>query len=117
MNGEHRRRVQSCVLGIIVLCCLLLLVAACKAGPAIVGKWEDEDGSTVQFYEEGTVTISEGAEIIAGEYTILNNNTLRIDFGGLYSLAGPLVLEYHVSGKHMSLVDPSGEVSELTRAK
>lgn len=102
MNGKRFRRMQSCVLGVIVLCCLLLLVAACKVGPAIVGKWEGEDGSTMEFYKEGTVTMAGGLVPVTGGYTIVNNKTLRLDLGGLWGLVGPQMFEYRVSGKRLT---------------
>ena len=116
MNGEHRR-VQNSVLWVITICSLLLLCVACKPGAAILGKWQAEDGSILEFFKEGTVTMAGGLIPVTGRYTIVNNKTLRLDLGGLWGLAGPQMFEYRVSGKYLTLVDSFGNTSELTRAK
>lgn len=102
---------------IIALVSLVFLGTACKSAPKIVGTWEGENGSSLEFFKDGTFVAKGGLLPISGDYSVLDNQQLRMDMGGLWGIAGPQVLGYRVSGKTLTLTDSLGNSVEMTRTK
>ena len=96
-----------------------LLIGACSGSPEdkIVGTWyEIGDNETMEFFADGTITIAEGRESMAGNYSFLDESKLRIELGGLGALAGPLVVSYEFEGDILKLTY-NGDVSKYSRSK
>ena len=87
---------NTCAMGL-----LLITLAACGKSPkdAIVGTWYEAGGDeSMQFYKDGTITIEDSGKSIAGNYTFLDDDTIRVELGGIGALAGPLVIGVAIDG-------------------
>ena len=99
---------------------VLLSLSACVPGlrTAIVGKWQEVDGTeTIEFIRGGTVMILDEGRSISGAYEFVDKNRIKVEFGGLYSLAGAQVCTVSVTGNHMMLVMPDGDKSTYRRVR
>jgi type IV pilus assembly protein PilA len=96
---------------------LLLVVSACKGSPEseLVGNWYEIGGEEhIQFFQDGTIVIS-GEGNYSGDYSILDEKTMRIDLGGLGALTGPLIAEYEIAGEILSLRSSGGDTDRYTK--
>lgn len=117
MRNPRSARTMTLVMGALALCVVLLACAACSGKAALTGKWQASDGSTIEFFSDGTVSMGGGLLPITGDYTVLNRETLRMDLGGLWGLAGPQTYQYRISGRELTLVSPLGVETTLTKIK
>lgn len=100
----------------IVLMVFFLFPSSSNAKNAILGKWEETDGTeTIEFFRDGTVNIVDKGRLIAGGYRFIDDDRLRLDLGGLGALAGSMILKVSVSGNELILTNPQGEVSRYRR--
>lgn len=98
----------------LVLVILLSTIAACGAGNALLGKWADEEGVTLEFKDDNTFVISAMGMAIEGTYVLS---------GSQVTLSAPdmgeedIVLKFAVSGDKLTMTDEDGEATEFTRVK
>ncbi len=83
----------------------------------LVGTWQDQQGGTITFYDDGTVVTQSGLLIISGYYEVIDNKQLRIENRGLFAIAGPQVYRFEISGKKMTFVDQFGITTFLTKVR
>ncbi len=70
-------------------------LAGCSESPQdqIVGRWQDAEnanGSILEFFKGGTVSFQESITGIAinGDYEFLDDETMKIELGGILAIAG-----------------------------
>ena len=92
------------------------LLAACAPGGGIVGKWRALDGSELEFFRDGTVSMGALGVSITGDYQIVDGSHVRIGLSGLLGLGGSQVLEYRIRGNQLELT-AGGITSQYTRVR
>lgn len=106
---------NSAILILILL--FLLLSIGCLRQKSIVGKWQPTSGTeTMEFFKDGTVATEGGPMALTGKYTILDEKRLKIEFGGMGALAGPMMATYEISGDELTLTAQNGSVGKYRRA-
>lgn len=95
-----------------VLAMLITVACSFKSQNSIVGKWKDvEKAQTVEFSKEGSLSISGEGFSMTGQYQLIEEGRVKIDFtGGLSS-----TLSVKVTGDELSMTDPNGVVSRYKR--
>src|SRR3990172_4961122 len=80
----------------------------------ILGKWFDKDGTTIEFFKEGTVIIGSGV----GDYKFIDDYRLRMDVkGGLFG-SGAMVFEVSIDKEGaLNLKEPTAKVSKFLTEK
>ncbi len=79
----------------------------------ILGKWFEKDGTTVEFFKEGTVTIGSGV----GDYKFIDDNHIRMDIKSMFG-QGAMVFEVSMDKEGaLILKEPTGKVSKLLTEK
>lgn len=114
------RRSIHLITALLVMAALFTAVVSCGGAESqIMGKWQFVDSAeTIEFFSDGTV-MTGGSLPMGGSYDFVDQNRIRIELGGLGSLAGPQIFGVQISGDRLTLVpeyDPSG-VWELVRVK
>jgi hypothetical protein len=75
---------------------------------AIIGKWEGREKSvsggyetvTYEFFKDGTVVgCSEEMGSLTGDYKFIGKGRIRLEFGGLGQLVGPIVIKASLTSK------------------
>ncbi len=97
-----------CALGkVLVAVCLVL--ASCTSTPeqAIIGKWKLTSGAdTIEFFADGLVISIEQGVANQGSYHFLDATRVQIAPGGLWGVAGPVVLQVWLPGDELILTLP-----------
>lgn len=92
----------------------LIMTSACgqSSEEKIIGKWKQVKGvEAIEFFEEGTFTVTGGPLPMGGEYSFVDEDRVKLQFGGLASLMGPKVVTIQFGQDQLVLVD--GESSML----
>ncbi len=87
----------------IVIILVSLLLASCSLADKIEGSWSDEQGSVFTFYKDGTMTIKTDLLTASGTYEFIEKDKMKLEMDGLFALAGSMVYDVDISGKHMEL--------------
>jgi murein DD-endopeptidase MepM/ murein hydrolase activator NlpD len=91
---------------------------------AIIGKWERYDEEfgrdIIEFFQDGSVSASVenffGTPMtVAGDYRFIDSDHVRIELGGFWALAGPMIFQVSVSEDKLVMVSADGEVNEYRR--
>ena len=102
------RVVKSINISIIAIALLATTMGCGGAESQIVGKWQMVDSPEMwEFYSDGTLTSSGGLIPMGGNYSFIDNDRIRIEFGGLGALAGPQVFQVEIAGDRLTLVPDS----------
>lgn len=98
---------------------LLLLPSCGGVENRIIGKWENlEEGVTFEFFEGGTVVMSQDGEGVSGTYTVVQDNQIQLEFSGLFGSQTMLLTDVTVSGETLSFgIDGSEETGEFSKVK
>ena len=100
---------------IVTIC--LLLISSCSPKQILVGKWQDQQsGATMEFFKDGTLSMTSYGMPITGSYTVLDAKNLKISMSGLLGIGGAQIYEYSVSGNTLTL-NISGVSEQFTRVK
>jgi hypothetical protein len=102
-----KRRISLAIVGLLVLNVVMLSACIQKPETAIIGKWEAVGlHETIEFFKEGTVIMdSEERSIsVVGKYKFVDDDTIRIDLGGLEALAGPTIFKVTFSSKDVLIL-------------
>jgi hypothetical protein len=77
-----------------------------RAKEMLLGKWRRQEGDTIEFMEDGTVTLYSAVERIAypGDYRILDKEQLEITM----KKGGTLTWGYAVTKGELTLTAPTG---------
>lgn len=103
------------IFSMLVIC--LLLISGCSTKQILVGKWQNEQsGEILEFFKDGTITMTTSGMSLTGSYAILDATNLKITLSGLFSIGGPQVYEYSVSGNILTLTI-YGVASQYTKVK
>lgn len=96
-----------------VFLCLIFVggwLAACSEKPEekIIGRWHAADtaeGNVLEFFQGGTVSFLEGITGIAinGDYEFLNDDTIKIELGGILAIAGASIYKVSFSDDQLLL--------------
>jgi len=113
-NSIMRSRYQSWLLVVMVV--LVASAVSCSPRSALIGKWQAEDGSTMEFLRDGTV-MTKAMITITGKYSILDNMRIKVEYQGLLGLVGPQIFEIKVRGGQLTLTDSNGVVAVYTAVK
>lgn len=92
-----------------VLVAVCLVLASCTSTPeqALVGKWKLTSGEdTIEFFADGLVISVEQGGTTQGSYHFLDATQVQIAPGGLWGVAGPVVLQVWVVGDELILTLP-----------
>jgi hypothetical protein len=94
------------------------LFISCSTKSSIVGKWEETDGEvqTLEFFKDGTVSAIERRMTLAGKYSFVDDDRIKVELGGIGSLAGPMILRVSLSNGELRLTDTRGKTSTYKRA-
>lgn len=114
-NSVTRSRYSSWLLVAMVVI-LATSVVSCNPRSALLGKWQAEDGSSMEFLRDGTVMVK-ALVTVAGTYTFIDNTRIKIEYQGLLGLAGPQVYEFKVQDGKLTLIDSNGIVTSYTAVK
>lgn len=95
---------------------LVISAVSCSPRSALLGKWQTEDGSSMEFLRDGTVMVK-ALVTVAGTYTFIDNTRIKIEYQGLLGLAGPQVYEFKVQDGKLTLIDSNGIVTSYTAVK
>ena len=105
---------------VLVMALLLVGLAGCgkSTEEAILGEWGESGGTeVVKFFEDGTISIEESNEDMVGNYTFVDEDTIRVELGGLGALAGPMVIGVTIDGDSLVLTMPDDRAETYTRKK
>jgi hypothetical protein len=103
---------------------LLVLVATlwgCSPRSNILGKWQYSDGTTVEFFRDGTFAANTGpinpGEIplhtsTTGKWSILSDGRLQ-----LKGQHGGDIVQYEISGDRLTSIDADGTRSTATKVR
>lgn len=100
------------ILGLIVS----LLLAGCSSNGKIIGKWEAEDGSSFEFFKDGTVTMTSYGISFTGTYEFVDTDRVKITMDGLLGVAGGVIYDVEYSGGQL-LLTSYGVTIPLDKAK
>ncbi|HKQ76358.1 MAG TPA: hypothetical protein VJ810_21870 [Blastocatellia bacterium] len=107
-----RRVLQS---SIVVIAALIAIACSSKSANPIVGKWKDvEKTAIVEFSKDGSLSISDAAFSMKGNYKFLDEGRVQVNIIGMEAM-GPTILTVKFTGGELSLTDPKGEVSRYKR--
>lgn len=102
---------------ILSLICLVLF-AGCSTDQreAIIGKWDEIDGpEIIEFFDDGTVIVSNGVINFSGNYQFLDDNRIKIELGGIAALAGTLIGTVSFSDNVMTMTTPNEDPDKYLR--
>jgi len=88
-----------------VLVVFFVCTVACNRGPqkAIVGKWQEVDGTrTVEFFPDGTVIMGDSARQAAGTYSFPDSRHLKV-----VAAMDTIVFDIVLSSKALVLTPPT----------
>jgi len=90
---------RKVILIALLLATLLILVSCGGPEKAIIGNWQCDDGSKLQFLKGGTMVVDDGSGVtLVGAYSFPDKEHITVQLDGLLALAGSQVLSVDVSG-------------------
>ena len=97
---------------------LAIFLVSCSSNSenSIVGKWQKDGGTQakVEFYKDGSVTAVAGSNQLSGKYEFLDENRLRIDYGGK---VGAMIFKMSILENELVLTEPNGRISTFKRTE
>ena len=66
------------------------------------GTWSSQHGD-IEIFSNGTISIKSSQFPANGSYQVLDDNRAKVDLGGIAALAGPMIVNYHVSANQLVL--------------
>lgn len=111
---QNKRGISAILVGFIVLS---LMICGCVDSKAsIIGKWEMVDtGTTMQFFKDGTIVRVSEDSMVTGDYMFVDDDHIRVEFGGAASIVGPIVFEVTFFEDTLVLTSPVGGLYEYRR--
>lgn len=98
----------------------MIFVFGCSSSTKeqIIGKWQtSEKGDSIEYLQDGTVTVSSNGESVKGKWSVLDDGRIRFETS---EEGKPVVFNYKVSfnGKNeMITVGEKNQVVTFTRIK
>lgn len=100
---------------------ILTSVVSCSSKPEdkVLGKWKAKDSKeTMEFFKDGTVSAVSNGLSLGGSYKFLDKDQIKMEFGGIGALAGPIVMKVDfASNDEVTLTEPNGNVTKYSRVK
>lgn len=88
----------------------------------IIGKWERYDPKhkgkeIMEFFRDGTISLFHESFGFpgTGDYRFIDNNHIKVNLGGLWTLVGPIICKVSISRNELVLTMPDGEVVKYHR--
>lgn len=106
-------KILSLLLAVLLAAALL---AGCSPENRLLGQWASADGSLIEFYEDGTVTLTNLGIPITGAYSLPDDGVMKLEFDGLFGIAGPIVVDYTIDGDSLTL-NLNGSQTVYTRVE
>lgn len=106
--------------GFLIIVCFVFLLASCGPKPekTIIGKWKrTKNPKTIEFLEDGTVSIVSGEWCAVGDYKFINAKRVRLELGGIWALIGPIIYNVSITQDKLILTTADGESSEYQKVK
>ena len=97
---------------------VILLCAGCTKSPEkrIIGEWQESgESESIQFVDDGTIIIRNGAEAVVGQYVLLDEGKIQVELGGRGAAAGTLIIGFRFEGDELELTGPGGKAADYTR--
>ena len=94
----------------------LLFLFACSKSiqKTIIGKWQETGGiETIQFFNDGTINMTQGSKSFSGNYRLLDNNTLRIDIK-IFSLK-TITSKIEIKKGELIITEDTGKISRYKK--
>jgi len=106
---------------LLVVLTAIALFVSCSAKSSILGKWQEfgaktGDNETLEFFKDGTVSLVSKRMTLAGKYSFVDDDRIKLELGGIGALAGPVIMRVSISGGELRLTDTKGEISTYRRA-
>ena len=91
----------------------IILLSGCtglKSENTIIGKWQEDDGSIIEFFEDGTMNLVYGTFSESVEYEFVDNNNIRVTTSdGTTGVIGVSI------SRDKLIMDDRGSVAEFKR--
>lgn len=100
----------------LIIFIFLVDFTACMSKKTVVGKWKGSGtDETVEFFKDGTIASQSQGRILNGKYNIIDENHLKMELGGMGTLAGPIIVQYKFSGNELILTLQNNQTTNLQR--
>ncbi len=86
------------------------LLVSCSPQNQIEGKWYDEYGIEIEFYNDGTFVISNLGFSLTGDYRFIDDETLLLESDGIIGLFGAQVFTVEISNQELVLRANNDEI-------
>lgn len=98
-----------------VLLIAVVALAACMAGKPneLIGNWQKEDGSRIEFLKDGKVNFTGGPVTISTSFKIEQRGSLSVDLG----IFGTASFKYAVAQDSLTLTNAQGKDSKYAKVK
>lgn len=114
MRGSRK----SLILVLCIVCSATLILSCSKPEDKILGKWQEIGGTeTIEFLQDGTVTVVDEGMTMGGTYKIVEENQIEMDLVGTGALAAPVSAKGTLTGDDITFTMPNGEFSHYSRMK
>jgi hypothetical protein len=111
-------RAKNLVAATVILFGVLHLSSCSSSERAILGKWQEIGGTeTMEFFKDGTISVTDFGMSMAGKYSFIETNRMKIELGGIGAVAGPMIVKVEISGKELVLTDPKDKVSKYRKVE
>lgn len=87
-------------------------------GAGIIGQWRDVSSSEQMVFLKGGAfySVTAAGVRMAGTYVILDKGTIKLEYGGVGGMVGPVVVPISISGDELTF-DPHGAPTQYRREK
>jgi hypothetical protein len=101
--------------GILVVLLAALGLSACGSQPVgpHVGQWRTSSGETWEFFEDGTVTVTNIPQPLTGTYELEDDTLVHLTFEGQQAVVATI----EVSGNQMRIIGDTLGVLEFIRVR
>ena len=84
----------------------ILSLTSCSQDPkqVIIGEWKGTSGDVMEFFKDGTISITSRGMVANGNYRFIDKDKIRFDLKGIFSLAGPVIAKVSFAGNKMTFV-------------
>jgi hypothetical protein len=119
-HHKNKHIMKHIAKSLLVIITAIALFVSCSTKSSIVGKWQEfgadnGDNETLEFFKDGTVSDVSQRMTLAGKYSFVEDDRLKLEFGGIGALAGPMIMHVSISGGELDLTDQKGKVSKYNR--
>lgn len=107
--------------GLLTVTLILPFLSSCFSSTesAVVGHWQEVGAGTdtMELFKDGTITVNSLGMNMAGQYSFVEKDRIKVELGGLGALAGPIVMTVSFSSDQMTWTTQDGSTTSYTRIK